>query len=71
MNALAWIIISGLIMSAIAMVGSITLILKKSTLHKIQMPLVAFAAGSLIGGAFLHMIPAGLTKYPDSEIFYL
>lgn len=58
-------------MSALAMVGSITLILKESTLQKIQTPLVAFAAGSLIGGAFLHMIPAGLTEYAGSDSFFL
>jgi len=45
-------------MSAIAMVGSITLVLKPATLDRLLLPLVAFAAGSLIGGAFFHMIPA-------------
>lgn len=58
MTTLLWITISGLLMSAIALVGSVTLVLKESTLQRILLPLVAFAAGSLIGGAFLHMIPA-------------
>lgn len=58
-------------MSAIALVGSITLILKEQTLQKLQIPLVAFAAGSLIGGAFLHMIPAGLAEFSDHESFFL
>lgn len=44
-------------MSAIALIGSLTLILKPATLDRLLMPLVAFAAGSLIGGAFFHMIP--------------
>jgi len=47
-------------MSAIAMVGSITLVLKSATLDRLLLPLVAFAAGSLIGGAFFHMIPAAI-----------
>lgn len=47
-------------MSAIALIGSVTLILKPSTLERLLLPLVAFAAGSLIGGAFFHMIPAAL-----------
>lgn len=47
-------------MSTIALVGSATLLLQKETLQNIMIPLVAFAAGSLIGGAFFHMIPAGL-----------
>ena len=49
-------------MSAIALVGSATLILKESTLERIVLPLVAFAAGSLLGGAFFHMIPAALDR---------
>jgi zinc and cadmium transporter len=60
MSELTWIIVSGLLMSAIAFIGSITLLLQKETLHQIMIPLVAFAAGCLIGGAFFHMIPEGL-----------
>lgn len=56
-----WIIGSGLLMSAIALVGSITLVLSEKTLRRILLPLVAFAAGSLLGSAFFHMIPAGLS----------
>jgi zinc and cadmium transporter len=71
MGALGWIITTGLMMSIIALVGSITLILKKKTLKKIQVPLVAFAAGSLIGGAFLHMIPVGLAEYQNEDLFFI
>ena len=60
MSDLAWIILGGLLMAAIAMIGSVTLVLKEATLQKLLLPLVAFAAGSLIGGAFFHMIPAAL-----------
>lgn len=59
MSTLAWIILGGVLMSAIAMIGSVTLVLKPATLDRLLLPLVAFAAGSLIGGAFFHMIPAG------------
>lgn len=47
-------------MTAIALVGSVTLLLDERTLDRILLPLVAFAAGSLIGGAFFHMIPGAL-----------
>ncbi len=57
-------------MSVIALVGSITLILKEQTLKKLLLPLVAFAAGSLIGGAFFHMIPAGIEEYGNNIYFY-
>ena len=57
-------------MSGIALVGAVTLVLKQETLDKI-LPLAALAAGSLIGGAFLHMIPAGLSSYGNTTTFYL
>lgn len=71
MTTLGWIISSSLLMSAIALVGSITLILKPETLQRILLPLVAFAAGSLIGGAFFHMIPAGLEQYGNNTSFFV
>jgi zinc and cadmium transporter len=60
MTTLLWIVGSGVLMSLIALVGSITLLLSKPTLEKLLLPLVALAAGSLIGGALFHMIPASL-----------
>jgi zinc and cadmium transporter len=57
-----WILFGGIAMSAIALVGSVTLILRESTLKKLLLPLVSFAAGSLVGGALFHMIPASLTS---------
>lgn len=58
-------------MSALALVGSVTLILNESTLRKILLPLVAFSAGSLIGGAFFHMIPAAADHYGAGPQLYL
>ena len=60
MTPLAWIVVGGLLMSAIALVGSVTLVLSERVLKRVLLPLVAFAAGSLIGGAFFHMIPVAL-----------
>ncbi len=71
MSTLAWIVSSGLLMSAIALVGSVTLFLKAETLERIILPLVSFAAGSLIGGAFFHMIPAGIAQFGSSTAFYV
>jgi zinc and cadmium transporter len=71
MSTLGWIVASGLVMSAIALIGSVTLVLREATLRRIVLPLVAFAAGSLMGGAFFHMIPAGMIKYGNDETFYL
>jgi zinc and cadmium transporter len=66
---LLWIVLSGILMSAIALVGSVTLVLRESTLQKILLPLVSFAAGSLIGGAFFHMIPAALSEMRSAAAF--
>jgi zinc and cadmium transporter len=54
---LVWIIASGVLMTAVALVGSVTTLLDAKTLERIVPLLVAFAAGSLLGGAFLHMLP--------------
>jgi len=56
-------------MSAIAVVGSVTLLLSERTLQKILVPLVSLAAGSLVGGALFHMLPASLLKLPPLETF--
>ena len=72
MHVLVWIIGGGLLMSAIALVGSVTLLLSERTLQRLLLPLVAFAAGSLIGGAFFHMIPVGLaTGMSETAVFGL
>jgi zinc transporter ZupT len=60
--ALLWIVGSGLAMSAIALVGGVTLVLSERTQRRMLLPLVAFAAGSLLGGAFFHMLPVGLAS---------
>ena len=47
-----------------------TLLLGQATLDRLIMPLVAFAAGSLLGGAFFHMLPAALAGAPaDATVF--
>lgn len=70
MSVLAWIVLGGVLMTAIALTGSITLLLKESTLERIIMPLVAFAAGSLLGGAFFHMLPSAADRIADPVVLY-
>jgi zinc and cadmium transporter len=64
MKQFGWILGSSLLMSAIALVGSLTLLLRPETLKRLLLPLVAFAAGSLVGGALFHMIPAAIGALP-------
>jgi len=69
-STFAWIFWSGLLMSAIALIGSATLLLRPAILERIVMPLVAFAAGSLLGGAFFHMLPAAAAGGGDLDAVF-
>lgn len=71
METLFWIVGSSLVMSAIALVGSVTLIMSEQTLRKLISFLIALAAGSLLGGAFFHLIPAGLEQDPGKVLPYV
>lgn len=59
MDNVIWIVSGGFLMSAIAMVGGVTTLLKPDTLERLLLPLVSLAAGTLLGGSFFHMIPEG------------
>jgi zinc and cadmium transporter len=59
MTTFLWILVGGVLMAAIAMVGSVTTMLQPGTLERLLLPLVSLAAGTLLGGAFFHMIPEG------------
>ncbi len=72
MDALGWIITSGLLMCGIALVGSVVFFMTEATFQKVLLPLVALSAGTLIGSAFLHLIPEGLEAFQGgSELFFL
>jgi zinc and cadmium transporter len=59
-SPLAWIVLGGVLMSGIALIGAVTFLLPESVQKRLILPLVAFSAGSLLGGAFFHMLPAAL-----------
>jgi zinc and cadmium transporter len=54
---LLYAIIASVVVSLISLVGVFALLIKDNLLKKIMIFLVAFAAGGLIGGAFLDIIP--------------
>jgi zinc and cadmium transporter len=66
MSELAWIVGGGVAMTAIALVGSITLFMRPATLELLLLPLVGLAAGSLLGGAIFHMLPEALARSEDA-----
>ncbi len=71
MNTLPVIIVFGLLMSAIALTGSLTVLLKESTLKKLILPMVAFSSGSLIGGALFHMLPAAIEHMGNTVVLFV
>jgi len=62
-----WILGSGLAMSALSLVGGAALLLPEPTLQRLLLPLVALAAGSLLGGALFHMISAAVVVMGSPE----
>jgi zinc and cadmium transporter len=70
-NPLLWIIGSSILMCILALIGVITVSWSESTLKKLLLPLVALSAGSLVGGAFFHMIPESIEKTGASLSVYI
>ena len=60
MSTLAWIVLAGLAMSAIALVGAVSVLMPPATLDRVLLPIVGLAAGSLLGGALFHMLPEAI-----------
>ncbi len=70
MSVLLWIIGSTLALSLLAWIGLITLALQEDKMRVLLLPLVSFAAGSLIGASFLHLIPETMARTgPRWELF--
>jgi zinc and cadmium transporter len=70
MSVFWWILLSTLAMSLISWVGLLVLFFKEDILRKITLGLVAFSAGALIAGAFLHMIPEAMGEFSDIEVVF-
>jgi len=58
-----------LVVSLLSFVGVLFLALKKGTLEKILLFLVSLAAGSLLGGAFIHLLPEAIEELGVSLSF--
>ena len=65
-----WIMAATFLVSAISLIGVFTLVLSKKTLDKILVLLIGFAAGGLIGGAFLHLLPESIEKSGGNQAFF-
>jgi zinc and cadmium transporter len=70
-STLTWIVVAGLGMSALALVGAVTVFLPSPTLARVLLPMVGLAAGSLLGGAFFHMLPESVDALGNGLGVYL
>ena len=66
---LLWIVGSTFIISFIAYAGIFSFAVRDELLDKVLLSLIGFAAGSLIGGAFLHLIPETIEKSTSMNVF--
>jgi len=57
------------VVSLISLIGVFTLLFKEALLKRILIVLIAFSAGGLIGGAFLHLLPEALENAPGKSVF--
>jgi zinc and cadmium transporter len=70
MPTLAWVLAAGVAMSLLALTGSLTLLLPERVFKQLVLPLVALAAGSLLGGAVFHLLPAAVATLGNRLVVY-
>lgn len=63
------IILATAVNSLTALVGAVSLALRKETLKKMLFALVGFSAGALLAGAFFHLIVESLEKLAAETVF--
>lgn len=71
MFELAYIILATIIVSLISFVGIITLTLKGQILNTILFVLIGLSAGTLMGGAFLHLLPEAVESSEEFNVSLL
>lgn len=66
---LIWILSATALVSLISLIGILTFGIKTSIFDRISILLVGFAAGALIGGAFLHLLPEAIEQVDANIVF--
>jgi len=62
---------ASIVVSLVSFIGIAALLLKEKLLNKILILMVAFGAGGLIGGAFLHLLPESFKRSPDARQIFI
>lgn len=70
MSTIAWLAVAGAAMTLLALSGSLALALPDRAFDRLVLPLVALAAGSLLGGALFHMLPAAVATLGNTLTVY-
>lgn len=71
MSVLFFIFFSNFIISLGSLIGVFTLTLNQKFQKKVIFFLISLSAGSLIGGAFLHLLPEAQEKYKGENLFLI
>lgn len=71
MAVLGWILIFAFFGSVFCLIGGIFLLWRQKLAKKIAIYLISFAAGALLGAAFLHMLPEAVTIEGASILIYV
>lgn len=71
MTTFTWITVGGVLMSLLALSGSLTLLLPERAFDRVVPVLVALAAGTLLGGAMLHLLPEAVEAMGNELDVYL
>lgn len=69
MNNFSYAVISSVIVSVISLIGVVSLAVKPVVLEQIIFMLISFAAGSLVGASFLHILPEIVEHSSGIHIF--
>jgi len=64
MDTLLWIICGTFFVSLLGLIGVFAIPMREKQLKKVIYVLTAFAIGSLLGGAFFHLLPEAFDKMP-------
>lgn len=67
---LAYILLATAAVSIVSLVGILTISLKKDALDRFLLPMVALAAGVLLGGGFLHLLPEAVEGLGEIAFIY-
>jgi zinc and cadmium transporter len=71
MHVLAYILLSVVVVSLISLIGIFTIALDPKRLHRLLLMMVSFAAGAMLGAAFLDLLPEALENGVDGVFWYV